>query len=136
MATTDTFHAPPLPTVWGKMTPVVKWSALTVVVVCVLIAALLMVNSALPSFIERQLNEHVQLEDTPFYVSTSRAAWEVEPGEVRRAAVSSFGFSGTNAHMVLEEAPASEVVRSAALPVYPMTLSARTPDQLKAQVAR
>jgi hypothetical protein len=60
MATTDTFHAPPLPTVWGKMTPVVKWSALTVVVVCVLIAALLMVNSALPSFIERQLNEHVQ----------------------------------------------------------------------------
>lgn len=60
MATTDTLHAPPLSAIWGRMTPVFKWLVLTVIVVCVLIAALLLVNRALPSFIERQLNEHVQ----------------------------------------------------------------------------
>jgi acyl transferase domain-containing protein len=46
------------------------------------------------------------LAGTPFYVPRSSIAWESESGP-RRASVSSFGMGGTNAHVVLEEAPAS-----------------------------
>ncbi|QFZ20340.1 type I polyketide synthase [Saccharothrix syringae] len=55
----------------------------------------------------------------------------------RRAAVSSFGVSGTNAHVVLEHVPepeAVEVPRSAG--EWPFLLSARSPEALRAQAAR
>ncbi|WP_436764494.1 type I polyketide synthase, partial [Streptosporangium sp. V21-05] len=57
----------------------------------------------------------------------------------RRAAVSSFGVSGTNAHVVLEEAPAQEAAEAevpAELPVLPWVLSAKTGDALRAQAER
>ncbi|MEV6976995.1 type I polyketide synthase, partial [Kitasatospora sp. NPDC093806] len=57
-------------------------------------------------------------------------------GRPRRAAVSSFGVSGTNAHVILEEAPEVEAVpEEAAAPsaVVPWVLSARTPEALRAQ---
>ncbi|SFR08023.1 MULTISPECIES: SDR family NAD(P)-dependent oxidoreductase [unclassified Paenibacillus] len=56
-----------------------------------------------PTIHFESLNEHISLEDSPFYINTSLQSWEPEPGVPRRAGVSSFGFSGTNAHMVIEE---------------------------------
>ena len=56
-----------------------------------------------PSLHLENTNEHINFEDSPFYVNTELTPWEVIDGNVRRAAVSSFGFSGTNAHMVIEE---------------------------------
>ncbi|MEW9702711.1 PfaD family polyunsaturated fatty acid/polyketide biosynthesis protein, partial [Paenibacillus sp. SI8] len=49
------------------------------------------------------LNEHITLENSPFYINTELKPWEVPGGMPRCASVSSFGFSGTNAHIVIEE---------------------------------
>ncbi|WP_410671436.1 SDR family NAD(P)-dependent oxidoreductase [Amycolatopsis sp. cmx-4-68] len=54
----------------------------------------------------------------------------------RRAAVSSFGVSGTNAHAVLEQAPEIETATPATAGLVPVVLSARTPEALEAQAAR
>ncbi|MEV0177668.1 SDR family NAD(P)-dependent oxidoreductase, partial [Streptomyces sp. NPDC050803] len=56
----------------------------------------------------------------------------------RRAGVSAFGISGTNAHVILEQAPQREEQPepSAALPVVPCVLSARDETALRAQAQR
>ncbi len=62
-----------------------------------------------------------------------------ETGRPRRAAVSSFGMSGTNAHAVLEAAPepvAAELSGPAATGPVPWVLSAKTPDSLASQARR
>lgn len=55
-----------------------------------------------PAVSFEHLNEHIHLDDSPFYINLEPQPWKTD-GAVRRAAVSSFGFSGTNAHVVLEE---------------------------------
>lgn len=51
-------------------------------------------------------NPYIDFERLHMRVVTRRTPWPAD-GHVRRAGVSSFGFGGTNAHAVLEEAPAS-----------------------------
>ena len=66
-----------------------------------------------PSLHFQSGNAHIQFQESPFYVNTRLKDWAVTPGLAapgegdgrRCAAISSFGFSGTNAHMVIEEAP-------------------------------
>ena len=53
-------------------------------------------------------NPQIDFANSPFFVNTRLAAWNVE-GTRRRAGVSSFGIGGTNAHVVLEESPEREV---------------------------
>ena len=48
-------------------------------------------------------NPNIDFSNTPFFVNTQTQSWEVNPGEVRRAGISSFGFGGTNFHVVMEE---------------------------------
>jgi len=49
-------------------------------------------------------NPEIDWDNTPFYVATEMTDWpERSDGEPRRAAVSAFGFGGTNYHVVLEE---------------------------------
>ena len=59
-------------------------------------------------------NPKLELESGPFFLPRTETPWEAQDGQPRRAAVSSFGFGGTNAHMVLEEAsqPKSRRLRS------------------------
>ncbi|MGV9271368.1 type I polyketide synthase, partial [Kitasatospora sp. NPDC003701] len=66
---------------------------------------------------------------------TDRQAWP-ETGRVRRSAVSSFGVSGTNAHVILEqaEAPVEVAVEEAVeLPVVPLVLSGKSEAAVRAQ---
>lgn len=49
-------------------------------------------------------NPQIQFSNTPFEVNTRLIPWEPKAG-VRRAGVSSFGMGGTNAHVIVEEAP-------------------------------
>ncbi|MFJ4972175.1 SDR family NAD(P)-dependent oxidoreductase [Streptomyces sp. NPDC088755] len=51
-------------------------------------------------------NPAIDFGATPFYVNTRTTDWEATPSP-RRAGVSSFGIGGTNAHVVVEEAPAT-----------------------------
>ena len=60
-------------------------------------------------------NPAVDWSSSPFAVATETRPWTVPEGLARRASVSSFGVGGTNAHAVLEEAPALAAA-AAALP--------------------
>ncbi|WP_374199622.1 type I polyketide synthase [Micromonospora sp. NBRC 110038] len=69
---------------------------------------------------------------------TKRREWPAVVDRPRRAAVSSFGISGTNAHVILEQAEPveAEPPRPVDLPVVPWLVSARTPEALAAQATR
>jgi acyl transferase domain-containing protein len=79
-----------------------------------------------------QPNEHIDFADSPFYVPTSLQDWPETAGHPRRATVSAFGFSGTNAHVLLEEyIPPTR----SPIPDEPqlILLSAKNSDRLQAQ---
>ncbi|HEY1110123.1 MAG TPA: SDR family NAD(P)-dependent oxidoreductase, partial [Opitutaceae bacterium] len=48
-------------------------------------------------------NRHIDFAGSPFFVNTALREWPSTPGRPRLAAVSSFGYSGTNAHVVLSD---------------------------------
>ena len=58
-----------------------------------------------PSLHFEQPNPEIDFANSPFYVNTTLSEWKTN-GIPRRAGVSSFGVGGTNAHVILEEAPA------------------------------
>jgi acyl transferase domain-containing protein len=70
--------------------------------------ALALENAKIPASLNyTQPNPKINFAETPFYVNATLADWPA--GETpRRAGVSSFGSGGTNAHVVMEEAPARE----------------------------
>ena len=78
-------------------------------------------------------NPAIRMAESPFFASETPLKWQAPaPGAPRRGAISSFGFSGTNAHAVVEEAPA--LPPRAGLPTGGLiVLSARTPEQLRRQ---
>jgi len=83
-----------------------------------------------PSLHFRTPNPQIDFAAGPFYVSSGLRPWPAN-GAPRRAGVNSFGMGGTNAHVVLEEAPPQES-SSAARPWQLLLLSAATPEAREA----
>jgi len=87
-----------------------------------------------PSLHYREPNPRIDFASSPFYVNAALREWRPGAGP-RRAGVSSFGIGGTNAHVVVEEAPArpgSGASREWQL----LAVSARTPGALEASAGR
>ncbi|MGW7468545.1 type I polyketide synthase [Streptomyces xantholiticus] len=81
---------------------------------------------------------HVDWESGEVRLLTEAREWSVE-GRPRRAGISSFGVSGTNAHIIVEEAPVEEsmaVERTTPAAPVPVVLSARSDAALNAQIDR
>jgi acyl transferase domain-containing protein len=70
-------------------------------------------------------NPALTLDRTPFYVPTTALPW-TRGATPRRAGVSAFGVGGTNAHVVLEEAPVRQDATPPARAAQVIVLSART----------
>ncbi|WP_455567528.1 SDR family NAD(P)-dependent oxidoreductase [Streptomyces antimycoticus] len=87
---------------------------------------------------------HVDWESGAVSLLSEAREWP-ETGRPRRAGISSFGMSGTNAHAIIEQMPEPEPAAVSALPAgepsvepsaLPWTMSAKTPEALRAQGAR
>ena len=76
-------------------------------------------------------NPHVEWDRLPISIPTRLTAWQPAQGK-RIAGLSSFGFSGTNAHVIVEEPPATmPAAESADRPSHLLALSAKTSDSLR-----
>ena len=83
----------------------------------------------------QRMNPHIDWKGMPVEIPVAGKAWK--RGEKKRiAGVSSFGFSGTNAHVVLEEAPAVEALPESGKQEEILTLSGRTGEALDELVRR
>ena len=78
----------------------------------------------------RALNPGIDLGGSRLRLPVEAIDWPVADGEPRRAGVSSFGFGGTNAHVVLEEAPPLPAPMANAAGPLLLALSAATPTSL------
>ncbi|MBE9104445.1 SDR family NAD(P)-dependent oxidoreductase, partial [Nostoc cf. edaphicum LEGE 07299] len=77
-------------------------------------------------------NPYINWNELPVVVPTATLPWKNLTENQRIAGVSSFGMSGTNAHVVLEEAPSIEPANTKLKrPVHLLTLSAKTEQALQ-----
>ncbi|OPX43969.1 erythronolide synthase, modules 5 and 6 [Ruminiclostridium hungatei] len=82
-------------------------------------------------------NPMIKFPETPFYILKEEKNWKVEEGVARRAAINSFGFGGTNCHIVLEENPVEADLLSEVCdekPRHILCLSANTEAALEQKI--
>jgi len=88
-----------------------------------------------PSLHFDQINPNIDFAAAPLQVVTECQPWPVSPSGGRFGAVNSFGVSGTNAHVVLAEAPVSLTIRPKLVDgAYLLPISAKTPEALREMV--
>ena len=78
----------------------------------------------------KRLNPRMSLEGTPFVIPSRTVDWK-RTDRPRIAGVSSFGISGTNAHVVVEEAPMTTVEAAADVGPQLVPMSARTAEGVR-----
>jgi phthiocerol/phenolphthiocerol synthesis type-I polyketide synthase E len=99
-------------------------------------AVLALENRLIPASLNYQTpNPQIDFAASPFYVNSALCAW-TPAAHSRRAGVNSFAPDGTNAHVLLEEAPTPRRPRRGRRAVYLLQLSARTPTALAAVAGR
>src|SRR6185312_6059222 len=87
-----------------------------------------------PSLHFKRANPEIDFAGSPFYVNGSLQRWERNGGP-RRAGVSSFGIGGTNAHVIVEEAPAPEPGSGSRREWQVLAISAKTESALEQATA-
>ena len=93
-------------------------------------AVLALQNGMIPPSLNcQEPNPRIEFGSNPFYVNTALSKWDSDGGPLR-AAVSSFGMGGTNAHVILEQAPAAACSPDEPGRAHLLQLSARTPSAL------
>jgi phthiocerol/phenolphthiocerol synthesis type-I polyketide synthase D len=100
-------------------------------------AALSVQRSQIPPNLNfAQWNPAIDHKSTRIFVPTEPTPWPLEEGP-RRAAISSFGIGGTNAHVVIEQGPEPTPVATddAASPVTTLTISGKTDQRVVAWAA-
>nr|WP_243167813.1 type I polyketide synthase [Anaerocolumna cellulosilytica] len=94
-------------------------------------------NRKLPATINyRKPNRNINFEESSVYINDKTSEWEVKE-HPRRAGVSSFGLSGTNCHMVLEEAPDTKIQAknvASTDSAYILALSAKSLESLNSLI--
>ncbi len=96
--------------------------------------ALAMVHRQIPPSLHfREANPLIAFDELPFVVQQELGAWPQEQDSLL-AGVSSFGFGGTNAHIVVEQAPAEEEQEPDRPAPYLLVFSARGDDALRERV--
>ncbi|MEK8021504.1 MAG: SDR family NAD(P)-dependent oxidoreductase, partial [Candidatus Parabeggiatoa sp.] len=89
-------------------------------------------KTLVPSLHLEKENEHINFKESPFYVNTQLKEWKTAHDMPRRAAISAFGMSGTNAHLVIEEYESPECsVLPSKIPQL-LVLSAKNEERLLA----
>ncbi len=93
---------------------------------------LMLQHKKIPTHLHLQtLNPYIDIEDTPLFIPTTSQTWETN-GSLRLAGLSSFGFGGTNSHLILEEhLKIVSGLRKFERPVHIFTLSAKTEKALE-----
>jgi acyl transferase domain-containing protein len=102
-----------------------------------------------PNLHFKTLNPYISLAETAFAIPTQSQPWQIKPNssgengvELRLAGISSFGFGGTNSHVIVSEAPANtqkdQEIEQKPLerPWHLLTLSAKNEEALKALARR
>ena len=84
-------------------------------------------------------NDYILWKESPFYVNKTSRPWPVRDGKTRTGAVSAFGMSGTNAHMVVQSysTEEGEIPRPGLpyqTPYYLLALSAKTEESLEEKI--
>ncbi|GGK08952.1 polyketide synthase [Streptomyces camponoticapitis] len=95
-------------------------------------------NGVLPATLHAETpSPHIDWTEGAVELLGERREWPAD-GRPRRAAVSSFGVSGTNAHVIVEQAPAPAPVepRGERPAILPLTVSGSSPEALRDQAAR
>jgi polyketide synthase PksN len=83
-------------------------------------------------------SDYVEWESSPFYVNKANKRWPRRASQGRLGGVSSFGMSGTNAHVVVESYDEKEVTEESidTPPYFVLALSAKTATALEERVAQ
>ncbi len=135
-------HPPQAPLVVGSVKTNIGHLEAAAGIAGLIKVALALAHREMPASLHfEEPNPHIAWQDLRLRVATAHAPWPSR-GK-RRAGVSAFGLSGTNAHVVLEEAPAAERpaqdgAEPRAVPErsHVLCASARTPEALRTLAAR
>lgn len=98
-------------------------------------------HAELPALLHfEQVNPHLQLDGSPFHLLTENEPWlptadESGQSQPRRAGLSSFGYGGSVAHLVVEESPEAPA-STADSTTLPLLLSAQTESALRELASR